>query len=69
MKPLIFLPLLLLAGCSVDTSPAKVSDTPTASLAGYHAICIDGIQYWTKPSKMAVRIDPNSLNPAKCIPE
>ena len=57
------LAVLLLSGCSTDYSQATSED----SAKNVRAVCIDGVQYWKAPHRLAVRIDPNSLNPAKCI--
>lgn len=60
--------LLSIAGCSVNTDDA-VSGNTSDSIGKAKAICLDGVQYWTNGGQLAVRVDPKSLLPKKCISE
>lgn len=67
-KITLFIVLIALTGCDVNTDDAKRGDD-LISLTKAEATCLDGIQYWTKSHQLAVRIDPDTLAPKKCIQE
>ena len=57
---------MTLAGC--DTNPEDASHGDDGYIFGKaDAICLDGVQYWAQSSRLAVRIDPNTLAPKKCV--
>lgn len=63
---LILLLAFILVGCDVNTQDAKVEHDKD-TIGGVSAICLDGIQYWNNSGQLAVRIDPKTLEPKRCV--
>lgn len=55
-----------LSACSVNTDDAKFGDD-SDTIGKAKAICLDGIQYWVNGGQFAVRIDPETLKPKRCV--
>ena len=49
-----------------NMADAKLDDE-VDTLAKPHAACLDGFQYWAIGGNLAVRIDPETLEPKRCL--
>lgn len=65
----LVLALLLLAGCGKAPNRFDREDYNT-SQSMFQPICLDGVEYWIRAigrkGYMAVRIDPETLQPRRC---
>ncbi|RUM92659.1 MAG: hypothetical protein DSZ27_02585 [Thiomicrospira sp.] len=62
----ISLLLFLVSACSVNNDDANFGND-SATLGKAKAICLDGIQYWVNGGQFAIRIDPETLKPKRCV--
>lgn len=68
-KLLIIIPLILLGACGPVPNRFDQEDYSKAATM-FTPICVDGVEYWIRAAGskgyMAVRIDPETLQPRRC---